>query len=252
MMRQALAYAEAGWPVFPCMPGEKLPATTHGFKDATTDPDRIIRWWKQIPSCNVAIATGAPGPDVLDVDVHQSGNGFTAFNRLKREGLLDGARAYIRTPSGGLHAYFAGSEQGNGRLPEQHLDFRGRGGYVVAPPSRVGERPYELVTTTCGRGGLDWGAVTRLLEPERLQHREQAAPEQPTEVSRLAAWVERLQEGNRNDGLFWAACRALEAGQALDPLAEAARNTGLTEREIRRTLISAERATRPFDREAGQ
>jgi hypothetical protein len=200
----------------------------------------------------VAIATGTPGPDVLDVDVHQSGNGFAAFNRLKREGLLDGARAYIRTPSGGLHAYFAGSEQGNGRLPAQHLDFRGRGGYVVAPPSRVEERPYELVTTARRRGGVDWEAVTRLLEPERLQHREHATSERPTEVSRLAAWVERLQEGNRNDGLFWAACRALEAGQTLDPLAEAARNTGLTEREIRRTLISAERATRPFEREAGQ
>ena len=200
----------------------------------------------------MAIATGTPGPDVLDVDVHQSGNGFTAFNRLKREGLLDGARAYIRTPSGGLHAYFAGSEQGNGRLPEQHLDFRGRGGYVVAPPSRVGKRAYELVTARRGRDGLDWRAVTRLLEPERLQQREQTTPERPTEVNRLAAWVERLQEGNRNDGLFWAACRALEAGQTLDPLAEAALKIGLPEREIRRTLDSAERATRPFEREAGQ
>lgn len=252
MMRQALSYAEAGWPVFPCIPGEKMPATKHGFKDATTDPDRITRWWKQIPNCNVAIATGAPGPDVLDVDVHPSGNGYAALNWLKREGLLDGARAYIRTPSGGLHAYFAGSEQGNGRLPEHHLDFRSRGGYVVAPPSQVGERPYELVKTAPGRGGLDWGAVTRLLEPERLQHREHTTPEQPTEVSRLASWVERQQEGNRNDGLFWAACRALEAGQGIGPLAEAARKTGLPEREIRRTLDSAERATRPFEREAGQ
>lgn len=252
MMRQALAYAEAGWAVFPCIPGEKLPATKHGFKDATTDPDQISHWWSKTPDCNVAIATGAPGPDVLDVDVHPSGNGFAAFNRLKHEGLLDGARAYIRTPSGGLHAYFAGSEQGNGRLPEQHLDFRSRGGYVVAPPSRVGERPYELVRTAPGRGGLDWRAVTGVLEPERQQPREHVASEQPTEVSRLAAWVERLQEGRRNDGLFWAACRALEAGQTLGPLAEAARKTGLSEREIRRTLESAERASRPFEREAGQ
>ena len=45
--------------------------------------------------------------------------------------------------------------------------FGRRGGYVVAPPSRVGERPYELVKTADGEGGLDWGAVTRLLEPER-------------------------------------------------------------------------------------
>jgi hypothetical protein len=55
------------------------------------------------------------------------------------------------------------------------------------------------------------------------------------------------QEGNRNDGLFWAANRALDAGQAdLDELADAARSTGLDEREIARTLASARRrADRP-------
>jgi hypothetical protein len=29
MLRAALAYARLGWPVFPCRPGEKVPAT-HG------------------------------------------------------------------------------------------------------------------------------------------------------------------------------------------------------------------------------
>src|SRR5207248_2501158 len=36
-LRQALAYARRGWPVFPCLPGQKIPATTHGYKNATTD-----------------------------------------------------------------------------------------------------------------------------------------------------------------------------------------------------------------------
>ena len=27
MLRQALAYARHGWPVFPCLPGQKIPAT---------------------------------------------------------------------------------------------------------------------------------------------------------------------------------------------------------------------------------
>jgi hypothetical protein len=55
--------------------------------------------------------------------------------------------------------------------------------------------------------------------------------------------VERLEEGNRNAGLFWAACRAVEAGQhaALDDLAAAATKTGLTDREISRTIDSARR-----------
>ena len=113
----ALAYAAAGWPVFPCKPDQKAPDTAHGFKDATTDPAVIRRWWRPWPDRNVAIATGAPGPDVLDVDVKPDGSGFPAFNRLKRAGVLAGARALVRTPSGGLHAYFAGTGQPCGRLP---------------------------------------------------------------------------------------------------------------------------------------
>ena len=54
---QALAYARHGWPVFPCQPDSKEPATRHGFLDATTDPDRIRRWWDRQPAANVAIAT---------------------------------------------------------------------------------------------------------------------------------------------------------------------------------------------------
>jgi hypothetical protein len=62
-----------------------------------------------------------------------------------------------------------------------------------------------------------------------------------TDIGRLARWVARQPEGNRNAGLFWAASRALEADRAanLSQLAEAARQAGLTEPEITRTLDSA-------------
>jgi hypothetical protein len=242
----ALRYAAADWPVFPCLTGEKVPATKHGFLDATTDPDKITWWWSRHPDRNLAIATGLPGPDVLDVDVRADGSGFAAFNWLRRAGLLDGASAYVRTPSGGLHAYFTGSEQGNGRLPAQHLDFRSRGGYILAPPSHVGGKPYELLKHQEGQAGLDWAAVTRLLDPQP-QHRPEPAADRPADASRLAGWVARLREGNRNDGLFWAANRALDAGLTdLGELADAARKTGLGEREITCTLTSARRhADRP-------
>ena len=52
-------------------------------------------------------------------------------------------------------------------------------------------------------------------------------------------------EGNRNDGLFWAACRAAEAGDetVLAELATAARSTGLPDREIAATINSARRTS---------
>jgi hypothetical protein len=73
----------------------------------------------------------------------------------------------------------------------------------------------------------------------------------------LAAWVAAQPKGNRNDGLFWAASRAAEAGDpaALEAIGRAARSAGLDEREIERTIRSAQRgAARPFadrEREAG-
>jgi Bifunctional DNA primase/polymerase, N-terminal len=251
-LHRALAYAGHGWPVFPCLPGEKLPATRHGFKDATTDPERIRTWWARQPARNVAIATGHPGPDVLDVDQRgEAGSGFAAFNRLHREGLLAGVSALVRTPTGGLHGYFAGSDQASGRLPRHHLDFKAAGGYVLAPPSQVAGRPYSLIKHHGAGGGLDWPAVTDLLEPP--QPRREPGTELSIGPSHLAGWVAGLKEGNRNAGLYWAARRAIEAGRtdALDTLAGAAISAGLPESEVWRTLGSARRGARPrlFERQ---
>jgi hypothetical protein len=242
MLRQALEYAARGWPVFPCQAGQKTPATAHGYRDATTDPEQITAWFAQGPRWNLAIATGAPGPDVLDVDDHgPAGNGYAAFATLSRAGLLDGAALYVRTPRGGLHAYFTGSDQRNGHLPAQHLDFRARGGYVLAPPSQVDGQPYRVLRTLQADGGLDWATVTALLEPRRQIRQPHPHPAPDRDLSHLARWVAGQAEGNRNAGLFWAANRALDSDQAVDlsPLAAAARQAGLGEREITRTLDSA-------------
>ena len=227
--------------MFPCKPDQKAPDTAHGFKDATTDPAVIRAWWPAGSRRNVAIATGAPGPDVLDVDVKPDGSGFAAFNRLKRAGLLTGARALVRTPSGGLHAYYAGTSQPSGRLVRDFLDFKAAGGYVLAPPSVVGGKPYELLDKRQASGRIDWQAARRLLDPPR--------PRRPPALSAgtgagaaLAAWVARRTEGNRNCGLYWAACRLAEAGRLDadgDQLVDAAVRAGLDENEARLTVLSA-------------
>ena len=189
-LRQALAYATRGWPVFPCQPGQKIPATRHGFRDATTDERQITGWFGPGSTFNLAIATGTPGPDVLDIDDHgPAGNGYAALARLSKAGLLDGAAAYVRTPSGGLHAYFTGSGQRNGHLPDCHLDFRSAGGYVLAPPSRVGGMPYELLRTAQADGALDWAAVTALLAPRRQPHRTLPGPAPGHDLDHLVSTV---------------------------------------------------------------
>lgn len=53
----ARQFADAGVPVFPCVPGGKRPLTEHGFHDATTDLDQIAAWWRQHPEANIAVSS---------------------------------------------------------------------------------------------------------------------------------------------------------------------------------------------------
>jgi Bifunctional DNA primase/polymerase, N-terminal len=239
LLAAALAYAAAGWPVFPCKPDAKTPATKHGCKDATTSPATIRTWWQQT-TYNVAIATGTPGPDVLDVDVHATGSGWAAYHRLKTSGMISGALRMVRTRSGGLHVYFAGTTQRNGSLPGAHLDFRAAGGYVLAPPSIVEGAPYELLFSRDDQHqAFDWDAAVELLVPTEPRRQGRGG----CGTAGLVAFVSRLDVGERNRGLFWAACRAVEEGhaEALDDLVAAAIGTGLSKAEAARTVASAAR-----------
>jgi hypothetical protein len=243
----ALACAQHGWPVFPCQPDQKTPASRHGYLDATTDRAQVAVWFAGHPERNLAIATGAPGPDILDIDYYtEAENGYPALARLRDAGLLEGAAARVDTPSGGRHYYFAGSHQRTSHLAAQHLDFLAIGGYVIAPPSRVDGRLYKATRIPGERRGLDWDAAVQLLEPSRSRQRhvpQPAASPTADRLDALAHWVAGQQEGNRNAGLFWAANRVLDDDRAADltPLAAAARQAGLEDPEITRTLDSARR-----------
>jgi hypothetical protein len=95
---------------------------------------------------------------------------------------------------------------------------------------------------------------------ERWRARPPRQAEALTEVDHLAGFVAKLQPGNRNGGLRWAACRAAEAGvldaDAVEELVQASLRSGIRggEQEARKTILSALRGrgldpTR--DREAG-
>jgi Bifunctional DNA primase/polymerase, N-terminal len=251
----AVRYAGAGWPVFPCKPDAKEPATRHGVLDAETDPQTVTRWWSRHPDANVAIATGAPGPTVLDVDIANGKPGHESLNEVIRASLVPSPMALIRTPSGGSHLYFEGDAQGNGSMPKHGLDLRGKGGYVVAPPSTVGGRPYVVVSHSAVPASIDFAAIRERLQPQPERPAWRPLDGREPGVAHLADWVAELGEGNRNAGTFWAACRAAEAGDAdaLDAIARAAVSTGLDQRAVAKTMASAQRTASPKapEREAG-
>src|SRR5262249_52495788 len=70
MLDVALAYVEDGLPVFPLRPRSPLPwGGSHGFKDATLDPELVRGWWAGRPDANIGIPPGRPGGIVaVDID----------------------------------------------------------------------------------------------------------------------------------------------------------------------------------------
>lgn len=125
-------YASWGWPVFPLKAGQKVPATKNGFKDATTDLDRLMRWWDRNPHSNIGLPTGHAF-DVVDVDAPK---GWPSYDQMVVSGALPDIHGHVYTAGGGYHLYVPASGEGNraGILPG--IDIRGLGGYVVAPPSQ--------------------------------------------------------------------------------------------------------------------
>lgn len=171
----ALAAARRGLRVLPLWPRTKIPAL-HGKDDcpgtgeccdghagweqrATTDPARIRAWWQACPELNVAIATGASGLHVLDLD-RAAGEAAPEPWRDARHGrdvlariAADTGQPYpgdtytVRTPHG-YHLYFRAPQVP--RLPNTvglvgwRIDSRGHGGYVLAPGSVTRDGTYRV------------------------------------------------------------------------------------------------------------
>lgn len=254
----AQRYASLGIPVFPCAPGGKQPLTPNGFHDASASPVAVKRWWRRTPDANIGLPTGTTtGVLVVDVDVHDSGSGYDAFDRAHHKGLTQGWGWLVRTPSGGMHAYFpaASVEQRCWQVPGAHIDFRGDGGYVIAPPSRLEVRgkltPYEVIAITQRRAmPLDAAGLRRFLDPPRQTPGVRTLlPPPGARPERLAKWVAAQPEGGRNQGLFWAACRLVEDGQPIEftiaTLGAAGVQAGLPQPEVESTIVSAYRTAVP-------
>lgn len=144
LAESAMWYARRGWPVFPCVPNDKVPATRNGLHDATTDVERVVAWWQACAAYNIGVATGHRF-DVIDIDMPDGPDTLAA---VRERAPLPEVLAVVRTPSGGAHIYVPvrGGDDGEsrnraGRWPG--IDIRGLGGYVIAPPSRIANVRYR-------------------------------------------------------------------------------------------------------------
>ena len=154
------AYIKRGWFIFPLRVNDKKPITTNGFKDASNDPTVVQEWARKYPYANIGIATEASNLIVVDCD---SSKGETPPSPWNQPGIVDGVDVFataigdtgnqfdfntltVCTPNNGWHYYF--QDQG---IPIQsganvngmwRVDVRSKGGYIVAPGSRLDTGEY--------------------------------------------------------------------------------------------------------------
>lgn len=138
----ALGYVNDGLAVFPLKPRSKEPFDgSHGFKDATRNPELIRRWWTNEPDANIGIATGAVSGGVFVIDIDDGHGGALGTESLQAWEEENGELPETResaTGSGGRHLFYrcppgVAVKSATGLVPS--VDLRGNGGYIVAPPS---------------------------------------------------------------------------------------------------------------------
>jgi bifunctional DNA primase/polymerase-like protein len=269
----ALAYARHGIPVLPvhtpaedgsCSCGRstcdrvgKHPRVRHGLSEASTDETRLQMWWTRWPDANIGLRTGVV-MDVADVD---SAEGWHGLRHLLGDAIPAGPQ--VETGSGGRHLWFRVTGYGNRVRLLPGLDWRGSGGYVVAPPSKHANggdyrwlaRPSDDPPPTAPAalrdliaGPADPAPAGAIAHPDRY-----AAAALEAEVDRVA----RAHVGARNDTLNRAAfalgrlvgAGLLDVWLVTHELTEAAVYAGLGRAEIRRTIRSGLTAGRrqPLD-----
>lgn len=262
LLSVALIYADLGWPVFPCKPQGKTPITEHGLKDASTDTDQIREWWDRTPDANLAIATGVAF-DVLDIDGDEGfkslGAAIVEFCLPADESFSDGPTV---TTGKGAHCYFAPTGFGNRARVLPGVDWRGKGGYVVAPPSvHPSGATYRFQFWSNHpvfgvRGPLPQASawLISLLEPKTYDSIPRGRSVDPSNTNgygrrALESECGRIAlapEGQRNDALNRGAFAmgqlvaggALASSDAIDALEMAGNRAGLPDEEIFATIRS--------------
>lgn len=169
--------------------GKKPPIEWKPYQHARADEETIRSWWDRWPDASMGIVTGAvSGLIVLDID------GPDGMESLKKYNLHLPPTPTAQTGGGGLHYFFKhpGYPCKNFTKKYPGIDFRGDGGYVVAPPSlHPSGNYYRWLITPWEEEPAD--APAWLLD--LIEKQESGGRLEPSE------WTTDIPQGKRNDEL---------------------------------------------------
>ncbi len=209
----ALAYVEKyNFSIIPIKPESKQPYIKwEEYKTHRATADDIRSWWDRWPAAMIGIVTGKIS-NLLVIDCDTS-EGYDGIQTLISDTLVV---PIVRTPRGGWHLYFRYPEGGNltvgvGVMPG--VDFRGEGGYVIAPPSINGSgKAYAW------QSGLALGevappplpdAIIKLINNKAYKREKDA---NHTDLTAPCKTLHFLTEGRRDNDLFHAANCLIKGG----------------------------------------
>lgn len=221
--------------------------TPNGFKDFTADTDTVRAWWERLPGANIGVRPPA-GFVVVDVDVKDAAPGARTWAALTAGRVVTDTLTMI-TGTGGWHFWFRLPYEAKLRGKLMHnasgIDLKHNGGYLVAAPSVHPDNGGLYRVHTWMK--LDDVPVlpvwlySHVYAPEvKPQNRRKFANANPDKrIAGLVNFVDEAKKGERNNSLFWAACRNAEYGLGIDEeLVEAAVRVGLSESKARATVAS--------------
>ena len=201
------------------------------MKDATTDLNQIDRWWTENPRYNIGCAPDASGYFVLDADPP---HGTATLNSMADAEKVPVPRTFtVTTPRGGLHLWFLGRGPSTVQKLGPKLDTRGVGGYVLVPPSQVGDNYYVTKDDADISPLPDF--LTRRLEDTREHHAAASADlDLPANIDRarrlLRSYVasgDVAIEGQGGDDRTYRLCAELaNLGLSADAIYAALEDTG--------------------------
>jgi hypothetical protein len=252
LLRSALWYASIGQPVFPCYPWEgdkaKSPLTRNGFHDATTDINQIRRWWETLFPFAMIGGPVAIDEVCLDTDPRNDGDIRNLIELAGLDVLPVTKTVFSGRLDGGQHQFFKrpeGSYDGaKARLP-RGIDLKDGGkGYTILPPSvhpDTGGVYFYRAGTHTVRADLPVEIHRVLLAPPvRTISRSPSSKPSSDRLRAICKKVAETPEGNRQIiGYQWAANILKTDGfppAAWDLVAEAMRESGATEHDIRTAL----------------
>jgi len=153
-VKVALKYLELGLSVIPVDKDKKPLLQWKEFQERKATPEEVDAWFNIHPDANIAIVTGKIS-DICVVDFDTE----DAYEKAKAKGL---PKTVLVKTGRGCHAYFKykdGVRNFQKRADMPGVDFRGDGGYVIAPPS-VHENGH--VYTLCDDASLDTQEMAQL------------------------------------------------------------------------------------------